>query len=181
MWFHPDEDGVYRKGMFSFGGIHEYRYDEPLVYIPLVPTVNLWMVQATKISLGQEIICQQDCNIQFSTADPYFYGPRAKVNLIHRLLQLGSWRDRTGIHRLNCEDEASHPLLNVQFGSVEFQWKISDLWTMKMERNRIVCVSGIRDATSQTEWAFGHKVMRKLFTVFDWKNARMGLAKASRP
>ncbi|KAG5452679.1 Pregnancy-associated glycoprotein 4 [Clonorchis sinensis] len=181
MWFHPDEDGVYRRGIFSFGGIHGYRYDEPLVYVPLVPINNSWMVQATKISIGPHVICQQDCNIHFNTAQHYFYGPADKIDDLHRLAHLSPRRDRSGIYRIDCGGEATHPLFIVQFGDVEFQWRISDLWNKRMLGRRIVCLSGMRDSTSQTEWVFGHKVMRKLFTVFDWKNARMGLAKASRP
>ncbi|OON19265.1 hypothetical protein X801_04870, partial [Opisthorchis viverrini] len=47
IWFHPDGDGVYRGGLFSFGGIHDYRYVGPLVYVPLLPPGDSWTVQAS--------------------------------------------------------------------------------------------------------------------------------------
>ncbi|OON19202.1 hypothetical protein X801_04934, partial [Opisthorchis viverrini] len=90
-WFRPDEDGVYRNGIFSFGGIHDYRYHGRLVYLPLL-SADSWTIQATKISLGQDVICQQDCNIQFNTAVPYFYGPRGQIGQIHRLLHVPTSR-----------------------------------------------------------------------------------------
>ncbi|OON16453.1 hypothetical protein X801_07734 [Opisthorchis viverrini] len=176
-----DEDGVYRSGIFSFGGIHDYRYEGPLIYVPLVPNSDSWTVPATKISIGQVVICQQDCNILFNTGIPYFYGPRESVDQIHRALHEGAWRDRIGVYRLNCDREAHYLNLVVEFGGVEFQWKMGDLWKKRMEGARVVCISGIRDSASPAGWTIGQRAMRKLFTVFDLKNTRMGVATASRP
>ncbi|OON17537.1 hypothetical protein X801_06624, partial [Opisthorchis viverrini] len=209
IWFRPSQDGVYRSGMFSFGGIHDYRYVGPLIYVPLLPPGNSWTVQASRISVGQDVICHQDCSILFNTSVRHLYGPPEKVTLIHRSVQPSALRDRhcvlkyydvtqtsciyfglkvhrgkynvqlvrnllisvgsdvichqdcsilfntairhlygppekvTLIHRsvqpsavrdrvgkftLNCEDEAQYPPLVVQFGGVEFQWRMSDLW-----------------------------------------------------
>ncbi|KER19396.1 hypothetical protein T265_11819 [Opisthorchis viverrini] len=46
-WFRPDHDGVFRGGIFSFGGIHDYRYDGPLIYLPMMLPTS-WTVQATR-------------------------------------------------------------------------------------------------------------------------------------
>ncbi|KER19395.1 hypothetical protein T265_11818 [Opisthorchis viverrini] len=52
---------------------------------------------------------------------------------------------------------------------------------LKKDRNIFVCKSGIRSKTGLPVWEFGYKLMYKLFTVYDLKGARMGLADASHP
>ncbi|KER19041.1 hypothetical protein T265_15690, partial [Opisthorchis viverrini] len=180
LWFRPDEDGEYRNGIFSFGGVHDYRYDGQLLYFPVV-FANSWIIQATKISLGEDVVCQQDCNIQFSTAVPYFYGPREQINQIHRLLNLPADGISQGENILNCDKADSYPQLHVQFGSLHVHWRMDEIWETKRDRKSFVCKSGIRTNIGLPGWECGHKLMYKLFAVYDLRNARIGLADASRP
>ncbi|OON19482.1 hypothetical protein X801_04650 [Opisthorchis viverrini] len=180
-WFRPDADGEYRRGIFSFGGVHEYRYDGDLTYFPLVLPGDPWTIQAIKISLGENILCQQDCNIRFNTGVPHFYGPRDPTDEVHRLLEVDTTLFRVGAHALNCDEADSYPPLRVQFQGHDFEWRMDELWEMKGAGRNIVCRSGIRYSSSLPGWHIGQKLMFKLFTVFDLKNSRMGIAKASRP
>ncbi|OON19778.1 hypothetical protein X801_04351, partial [Opisthorchis viverrini] len=187
-----DEDGVFRNGIFSYGGIHDYRYTWPLIYRPLV-SADSWTIEATKILLGQDVLCEQFCSIQFSTAIPYFYGPQEKVTQAHRLLQLDTERMDTQAPVMNCK--AVYPLLTIQFGEHQLEWKLSDFWekvstvstelcsylAQKMERIHVTCKLGIRTSSSGPGWILGHRMMFNLFTVFDSRWSRMGIAKASRP
>ncbi|OON18004.1 eukaryotic aspartyl protease [Opisthorchis viverrini] len=177
-WFHPDHDGVFRSGLFSFGGIHDYRYEGPLIYLPMM-FPNSWTVQATSISVGGHLLCQQACAIQFNTAYPYFYGPKQQIDLVHQLLQAKKNRLSEGEYVLECD--YSYPLLKVEFGTLLVQWRMDEIWEKKRDRDTTFCKSGMRSLPLQQGWAFGHKLMYKLFTVFDLNRARMGLALASRP
>ncbi|TGZ63004.1 hypothetical protein CRM22_007131 [Opisthorchis felineus] len=181
LWFRPDADGEYKGGIFSFGGVHEYRYHGNLLYVPLLPPYTFWIVQATKIALGQDIVCQQDCNIQFNTGVPYFYGPQDQIDQIHRLLLVDMDRMSSGAHLLNCRDADSYPLLIIELGGHQFKWRMDELWEMKRDGWTFICKSGMRFSTSLPGWVLGHKLMYTLFTVFDSKNSRIGMAKASRP
>ncbi|GAA52882.1 pregnancy-associated glycoprotein [Clonorchis sinensis] len=180
LWFHPDEDGVYRGGIFSFGGIHEYRYVGPLVYLPLV-SPNSWMVRANKIALGQNVICRQDCNIQFNTTVPYFYGPQQELDLINAFLQVEGSQMSAGVYLLDCDNPNTYPLLHIQFDTLDVCWGMDELWEKKTERSRTICKSGIRTSTDMPGWVFGHKLMYKLFTVFHTQLSKMGFARANHP
>ncbi|OON19201.1 eukaryotic aspartyl protease [Opisthorchis viverrini] len=177
-WFRPDEDGVFRNGIFSFGGIHDYRYEGPLIYRPLL-SPDSWTIQATKILLGETVLCAQDCNILFKTAIPYFYGPQDKITEAQRLLQVESNRMHMGVHTLNCN--IIYPLLSIHFGRHQVQWRMSDFWEKKLDRNQVICKLGMRASASGPGWTLGHRMMFKLFTVFDSRRSRIGIAKASRP
>ncbi|TGZ54678.1 hypothetical protein CRM22_010579 [Opisthorchis felineus] len=181
LWFRPDEDGVYTTGVFSFGGIHEYRYEWPPVYFPLMSTGASWIIQATKISLGQDVICWQDCNILFNTGVPYFYGPQQQIENAHRLLGVDISQMSGGAYLLDCKNANTYPMLSVEFGMFHAHWTMSELWEKGRDRRGHICKSGMRTSALVPGWAFGHKLMFKLFTVFDLGGARMGLAKASRP
>ncbi|OON19483.1 eukaryotic aspartyl protease [Opisthorchis viverrini] len=180
-WFRPDEDGVYRSGIFSFGGVHEYRYVGNMVYVPLVTPGNSWTIEATKISLGENILCQQDCKIQINTGVRYFYASREQIEEIHRLLQIDMDRKSTGVYLLEYGEADSYPSLIIEFGVNQLKWRMDELWEKKKDRGRIICKSGMRFTSSLSGWVFGHKLMYKLFTVFDMKNSRIGMAEASRP
>ncbi|KER19171.1 eukaryotic aspartyl protease [Opisthorchis viverrini] len=177
-WFRPDEDGVFRSGIFSFGGIHDYRSEGQVIYHPLV-SVDSWIIQATKILLGQVVLCEQHCNIQFNTALPYLYGPQEKIEEAQRLLDVETNRMHLGAHVMDCNE--NYPLLIVHFGGQQLQWRMNDFWEKRMDRRKVTCILGMRASSSGPGWIFGHRVMFRLFTVFDRIGSRIGIAKANRP
>ncbi|TGZ72048.1 hypothetical protein CRM22_002313 [Opisthorchis felineus] len=173
-------DGLFRNGVFSFGGIHQYRYEQPLLYFPLV-SADSWTIQATRISLGRNVICQQDCSILFNTAVRFLYGPQQQIDRIHQSLHEANNRMSDGVYSLICDKASSYPLLRVQFDSIHVDWRMNELWEKRRYGRGFACKSGMRTSTLTAGWTFGHMLMYKLFTVFDLKCLRMGLAKASRP
>ncbi|KAG5327900.1 ASPP protease, partial [Acromyrmex heyeri] len=159
------------------GGSDPALYDGELTYVN-VTHKGYWQFTMDKVQLGNNTLCENDCQAIIDSSNVRISGPPSAIAIINKYIRTISLSD-PAIFRLkvNCKQIYKLPDIYFIIGGKVFELTSED-YIIKLERYN-VCTSAFMDAVlheNSPKWILGNVFLRRYYTEFDMKNNQMGFA-----
>eukprot|EP00927_Polykrikos_kofoidii_P041668 TRINITY_DN3551_c0_g2_i1.p1 TRINITY_DN3551_c0_g2~~TRINITY_DN3551_c0_g2_i1.p1 ORF type:complete len:461 (+),score=52.78 TRINITY_DN3551_c0_g2_i1:73-1383(+) len=197
---HPHQEprfGVYLSrddrvsSEISFGGHDEKRVASELMWAPVFrPELGYWLMQIDSVRIGNETLdfCRDGgCSAVMDTGTSLFGVPRELSQKMNT--QLARVLDGNP-EQIDCRDHPG-PDVVIKMGAVELTLGPEDysrpaglrVVNKTTEAAHFVCRAQLlpvahAEPLGRKAWILGEPILRKYYSVFDWKNRRIGFAPA---
>jgi len=176
-YFNRDPEGKV-GGEITFGGINEDHYTGDITWTP-VTRQAYWQFAVDGLKSGSETLgCTGGCQMIADTGTSLITGPTAEIEKIQKFI--GAKPFLHGEYLMDCAKIPTLPVLTFVIGGKEFSLKGED-YILKMTQQGVTqCISGFMgldiDPPAGPLWILGDVFLGKFYSVYDFKNNRVGLA-----
>ena len=173
LWFNPDQDSP-NGGELMLGGVDESRFTGEISYHDC-DTVIEWAVAVWSVHLGDKVVsCEKGCTATVDSGSNLMFGPIRDVAQIYAQLNANHWIDN-GFWTVDCNRLDELPSL--VFKIDETLYPISPRqYTRKFYHHDNPICQLLIEARYSSDWALGTSFLGAHYSVFDFKNRRVGLA-----
>ncbi|OWK17241.1 PAG2 [Cervus elaphus hippelaphus] len=158
-----------------FGGVdHSYHKGE-LNWVP-VSKPGFWQIAMDRISInGTVVACSWGCQALVDTGTTMLMGPSDAVTKIDRFLQPKPSEDS----KIPCNLTSTLPPIIFTINGIDYPVPAQAYMEKASEHVCFTHILGNPEGIKGSEtWVLGDIFLRLYFSVFDWKNNRIGLAPA---
>ncbi|XP_065792578.1 pregnancy-associated glycoprotein 2-like [Muntiacus reevesi] len=158
-----------------FGGVdHSYHKGE-LNWVP-VSKPGFWQIAMDRISInGTVVACSCGCQALVDTGTTMLIGPSDAVTKIDGFLQPKPSEDS----KIPCNLTSTLPPIVFTINGIDYPVPAQAYMEKVSEHACFTHILGIPEGIKGSEtWVLGDIFLRLYFSVFDWKNNRIGLAPA---
>lgn len=169
-------DSESSDSLFTLGGVDESAYTGKVTYLP-VRRKAYWEVQFDAISLGDETAELENTGAVIDTGTSLITLPSALAEMINA--QIGAKKGWNGQYSVECDTKSSLPPLTFNLDGYNFTLSADD-YILEVSGS---CISAI------TPFDFpepigplsivGDAFLRKYYSIYDYGNTAVGLAKAA--
>ncbi|CAH8550786.1 unnamed protein product [Heterobilharzia americana] len=173
-----NEDGT-TGGELTFGGIDQECYTGDIIYLDVVDPEQ-WMVHMDGLSISGEEFCPTGSKALIDTGTALIFGPSDVIDKINTYL--GSKPTSGNEYFLDCEKLSELPPIEIVLSDKTVILQSDDYVVEKIANGSHICKSsfiGI-DFPSGPIWILGDAFLRKVYTVFDVGNRRIGFAEVAK-
>ncbi|CAH8551930.1 unnamed protein product [Schistosoma rodhaini] len=166
------------SGEIMFGGIDDRYYTGNLTYSDVV-SEEYWMINIDGISINGEIFCPSGSIALIDTGTALISGPTEKINNINKYL--GSIQVSNNEYIVDCNKIPKLPIIEIKINGKSIQLKADDYIVEKVSNGSRICRTCFigTDFPSGPLWIFGDVFLRKVYTVFDVGQRRVGIAEVT--
>nr|CAH8849486.1 unnamed protein product [Trichobilharzia regenti] len=160
-------------GEVVFGGVDENYYTGDITYLDLV-NPEYWMVHFDGLSVDCKEFCPGGSTALIDTGTTLISGPSKRIKEINKYL--GSKHTANNENLLDCDKIPELPSVEIALGDKTIVLQPDDYVLEKIVNGSHICKStfiGI-DFSTGPLWVFGDVFLRKVYTVFDVGNKRIG-------
>uniref|UniRef100_A0A094ZYU1 Lipase maturation factor n=1 Tax=Schistosoma haematobium TaxID=6185 RepID=A0A094ZYU1_SCHHA len=174
------------SGEIMFGGIDDRYYTGDLTYSDVV-SEEYWMIKidgffslhlenVESISINDKIFCPSGSTALIDTGTALISGPTEKINNINKYL--GSIQVSNNEYIVDCNKIHKLPIIEIKINGKPIQLKADDYIVEKVSNGSRICRTCFigTDFSSGPLWVFGDVLLRKVYTVFDVGQRRIGIA-----
>ncbi|RCH93056.1 Vacuolar protease A, partial [Rhizopus stolonifer] len=160
-----------------FGDINQKHFEGELSYVP-VTTKKYWQTDLTSISVGSTSILSTPIPAVLDTGTTLIVAPKNISDSIHALIPDAKYDPMYG-WRMPCAyaDSTSTESIVIRLADKDFPIYLKDLVRAKSSADTQLCFSGIAGANLPFI-ILGDTFLRNYYSVYDFGNARIGLAKS---
>jgi len=167
--------GDMEAGELVLGGTNPEHYVGPFTLVPLI-SLTYWEVALGGISVGKTSLAVTTTRAIVDSGTSLLAGPVSEVRRI--ALLVGATPLIAGEWAIDCEKAKTAPSITFKLGSGVFTLDAKD-YVMDMQGVCLLGMMGINiPAPNGPLWILGDVFMRKYYTVFDWGNRQLRIAKA---
>mmetsp|Transcript_16423 Transcript_16423/g.22518 ORF Transcript_16423/g.22518 Transcript_16423/m.22518 type:complete len:421 (-) Transcript_16423:157-1419(-) len=161
--------GDNEEGELTFGGIDEEKFEGEIQYVDLLAS-SWWEINVDGISAGDFSMGATTAIVDSGTS--LLTGPKAEVTKLAN--EVGATPNLMGQYTIDCEKVSDIPDLTITINGNEYTVPGKDL-VMKAANTCLFAIMGL-DIQKGPAWILGDVFMRKYYTVFDYKNSKVGFA-----
>jgi len=167
--------GNMEAGELVLGGTNPDHYEGKFTLVPLIST-TYWEVALGGITVGKEKIGGNTTRAIVDSGTSLLAGPVKEVRRIAMLL--GATPLIAGEWAIDCEKVKSAPSIQFKLGDAIFTLDPVD-FILDMQGVCLLGMMGINiPPPNGPLWILGDVFMRKYYTVFDWGNKQLRIAKS---
>nr|AAW24549.1 SJCHGC02875 protein [Schistosoma japonicum] len=165
------------SGELMLGGIDKRYYTGEITYSSVV-NQEFWMINIDGISIKDKIFCPPGSTALIDTGTALLLGPTEAIDNINRYL--GSVRQSTMEYNVDCNKIHELPPIDIKINGKSIQLKPDDYIVEKVSNTSRICRTCFIGADFPTGplWIFGDVFLRKVYTIFDVGQHRIGFADA---
>lgn len=167
-----------KNGELTFGGYDTSKYIGNLVSVPLTHEFY-WMTALDRFTVGSTVYTT-GAGAVIDSGTSTLTGPTAVVSAIAN--QLNATQLLPGRYLVDCGSIPNLPAFNIQIGGTTWVLNGAD-YIINVENENIECMLGMMGMDIDTRfgqlWIMGDVFMRKVYTVFDYKNKAVRFAYAN--
>jgi hypothetical protein len=168
--------GNMEEGELVLGGTNPEHYEGKFTLVPLI-SQTYWEVRLNGITVEKERIGDTTRAI-VDSGTSLLAGPVKEVRRIAQLL--GATPLIAGEWAIDCEKAKTAPSIVFKLGDAEFKLDAVD-YVLDMQGVCLLGLMGINiPAPNGPLWILGDVFMRKYYTVFDWGQKQLRIAKSTR-
>lgn len=169
--------GNLEEGELVLGGTNPAHYEGKITLVPLIAE-TYWEVSLNGITVGAEKVSANTTRAIVDSGTSLLAGPVRDVKRIAQLV--GATPLVAGEYAIDCEKIHTAPSLTFKLGDGVFQLDPVDYI---LDQNG-VCLLGMMGINIPPPngplWILGDVFMRKYYTVFDWGNKQLRIAKSTK-
>ncbi|KAI7279493.1 Vacuolar protease [Hortaea werneckii] len=159
-----------------FGGQNEMHYEGSIVRLPLRRKA-FWEVDFDAFNFGTETATFDSAGILFDTGTSMIALPRALVELIHSRIG-AKWSPVTGQYSVDCQLRSQLPDMTFTLGGSEFPISATD-YILELQDSCLSVFLALDVPDDSGPLAvLGQPFLRRWYSIYDFKNASVGLARA---
>ena len=166
-------DSKNQGSVLTFGGINKNHYTGEITYSDVIRKAY-WEVAMEKFTFDGKIIQIQGKSAAIDTGTSLIVTPKADADAINNLI--GAKKSFTGQYTIDCSKVASLPSITFTFNGRDFTLTGND-YILQVQGQ---CLSGFAGIdlppNMATLWIVGDVFLRKVYTVYDLGNNRVGFA-----
>jgi cathepsin D len=178
-YFNRDPNGEV-GGEITFGGVDEAHYSGDITWLP-VTRQAYWQFKVDAVRSntdGTTLGCDGGCQMIADTGTSLITGPKEDIEKIQTFI--GAKPFLHGEYLIDCNNIATLPPISFVIGGKEFTLKGED-YVMKITQQGVTqCISGFMSLDipppSGPLWILGDVFLGRFYSVYDFKNNRVGLA-----
>ena len=183
IYFAPNGDG----GILTIGEVTPSMFSGSLVYMPLVAQ-DYWTIKLKSVLIGNSGVLNGGSAI-IDSGTSLILGPSSTINRILSAIRSVTrasvtYNNNLGIYTIPCASVATIPDLVIKLAGKD---QIEHTFTLPgaslildSVSDGINCPIGLASMNSgYPNWILGDVFLRQFFSVFDYTNARVGLARAA--
>ncbi|KAL7318316.1 hypothetical protein PS15m_004550 [Mucor circinelloides] len=170
------------KGEILFGDINQNHFEGELKYVP-VTVKKYWQVDMTGVEVGGTNVLASTMPAIVDTGTTLIIVPSAISKAIHKAIPGAEYDPMYG-WRIPCAfaNDNSTESINIKLGDQDFPLYLRDLVRAKASQSLStgksrLCYSGVAEANTPLV-ILGDTFLRSYYSVYDFGNARVGLARA---
>ncbi|XP_072134891.1 renin isoform X1 [Mobula birostris] len=168
-------------GEVILGGTDPSYYTGEFHYQELIKAGH-WQIRIKGISIDGELtLCSEGCVAVVDTGSSYITGPAASISTI--INAIGATPLAEGEYIVNCDQIQILPHISFNLGGKNFLMKGEDYIVKESEFGEEVCTvtfSGLDIPPPRGPlWILGASFIGRYYTEFDYKNNRIGFARAT--
>ncbi|CAH8551914.1 unnamed protein product [Schistosoma rodhaini] len=139
----------------------------------------VFSVYLNLISINGEIFCPSGSIALIDTGTALISGPTEKINNINKYL--GSIQVSNNEYIVDCNKIPKLPIIEIKINGKSIQLKADDYIVEKVSNGSRICRTCFigTDFPSGPLWIFGDVFLRKVYTVFDVGQRRVGIAEVT--
>lgn len=163
-----------KKSQLHLDGYNSTFYTGAISWVPLVRK-SYWTVPLQTVSIGYRTI-GYDTRAILDTGTSLILASRYAASVIHTYM--GAYLSDAGLYMVPCYRIPYLPTITIQFGGYRFPLTPKQY----ILQYGSTCYSGFmgidfRNEEGRSTWILGHVFLRAYYSIHDFKNARVGLAK----
>jgi len=167
-------------GELVFGGIDYNDFEGSLTWID-VSQETYWEIPLDSLIFDGEVVSHSK-SVIVDSGTSMLTGPSADVKRLAKILGAHKLPMMPGQYFIDCERRASLPPLTFKLGGKDFEVSPYDYIIQVAENPIMLCLFGIQEMEMESStgglWVLGDIFMRPFYTVFDYGNKRVGIAKS---
>lgn len=165
-----------QDGEMDIGGVDKKHYTGEITYVPL-SSETYWAVKLDGIKMGSESMTSCTKAI-VDTGTSLLAGPKAEVKALAQ--KVGAFPFLHGEFLIGCGKAETGPNIDIVLGGKTYTLTPKDYVIKAGPKMCLFAMVGIDvPAPMGPLWILGDPWIRKFYTVFDWKNQRIGFAPAA--
>ncbi|XP_077505779.1 lysosomal aspartic protease-like [Amblyomma americanum] len=164
------EDG----GEILFGGVNAERYTEEITYAP-VSKKGYWQFSMDGLEIGSKTFISSPTQAVVDSGTTIMAGPKEVIELINKYLK--ATPGPRGTYRVKCSSVPKFPKAVFTIGGRQFVFEGKDYTLQVQTGDKLRCYSAFEDH-GESFWVLGQAFMRRIYTIFDRGNDRIGFALA---
>ncbi|KAK4519931.1 uncharacterized protein ATC70_010175 [Mucor velutinosus] len=179
--FHLGHNRDGGKGEILFGDINQNHFEGELKYVP-VTVKKYWQVDMTGVEVGGTNVLASTMPAIVDTGTTLIIVPSAVSQAIHEAIPGAEYDPMYG-WRMPCAfaEDSSTESINIKLGDQDFPLYLRDLVRAKTSPPSSsgkdgLCYSGVAEANTPLI-ILGDTFLRSYYSVYDFGNARIGLAR----
>jgi cathepsin D len=163
-------------GVLIFGGVDKDYYTGQFTYVS-VDIPSYWQFTMNGVSVGNNPIefCNPNCEAIADSGTSLIVGPTGDIDALHK--ELGATLMADGSYQFDCNSINVLPDVHFNIGGNVLTLSGRQYVVIDTVGDQVVCYSGF-EGSSDTLWTLGDVFMRVYYTLFDYKNQRLGFAKS---
>jgi len=167
-------------GEITFGGSNPEHYTGEITWLP-VTRQAYWQFKVDAVQSGAQTLgCSGGCQMIADTGTSLITGPTAEIEAIQNFI--GARPFVHGEYLIACDQIPTLPVINFVINGKEFALRGEDYVLKVTEQGVTQCISGFMGLDIQPPagplWILGDVFLGRFYSVYDFKNNRVGLANA---
>jgi hypothetical protein len=181
------DQGVVKEGKFAFylgdnadgelswGGYDKDKFEGDELHWVKLSHATYWQIDIDSISLSSSYT-SGPTNAIVDSGTSLLTGPTSAVSLIAE--SIGATRSLMGQYTVDCDSISSIPELKLTIDGKEYVIPGEKLVLQTSAKMCLLAIMGMDFAEGGPAWILGDVFMREYYTVFDYENKAVGMAKA---
>jgi cathepsin D len=180
-WLNRDESGGNEGGELDIGGIDSAKYTGDISYQP-VTKKGYWQFKMDSVSVsGSNVGCSSGCPAIADTGTSLIAGPPAEIKALNQAIG-ATTIPVVGEAIVDCAKIPTMPNVTVTLSGKTFDLTPTDYVLQQTAGGKTECISGFMGIKLPAElsdlWILGDVFIGKYYTVFDYKNNKVGFAES---
>lgn len=174
LWLGRNSSG----GELTLGGLNDDRRSGDLAWASTLLNPDGWVVLAESVSVGDQLLCSDDCFVTAATTSPYFFMSSEAAKAVNDALG-GTDIGQPGVAALDCATLSQLPAFKMDIaGRVMEMTPLEYTFVLPLGGGAEMCISGFVGLpfVGNNTLSVGTLFMQKFYTAYDVENLRVGFA-----